>query len=519
MATSTLPSAAAAAPSSPPSLPVSLHQRISDFQRSLHTNILALVHATSSTSRASSSSPSHYDLQQWLRQQVVQCLDAEKVYLQASTPSLPPSFRPASPPPPAPPPRLSSATIPDPRQLSHALHELSLSATATPTPAPPLPTSQPQPPLPFRRPQQRSTPARLTERHPHPHHHHVGHSHAVEVSVRCLPATTLEENEERGQREEEDEDRDESPLPPLPSLVTFTALAPPQGGLSFERSQRAEVTMATSACPPGCPAPSLSPYLSPCGLDFGCVDPSPFSLSCDGEDDPLCCFNDSGVDGGRDGDGMMGEDGHLARLCPSPLSSLCLPMPCDPCNSMTQTLTTTTTTTVLSSCRQGMYHEHVDDESNPSSPTHSDARGLQSGINGKAALTPTSHKGGEEEKTAPSSDAARAASSSSFFPSASSASGTSTSVMVSCHQCKLKKPQEQCLQCSCNDQPSQGGSRKDASGRKRCVKKYCSTWDVDSHTPHHTTLSTPPHPTRLPLTPLARCAVRSAAYPSTTARW
>ena len=486
-------------PPSPPSLHNSLHHRISEFQQSLHTSILALVHASSpsasSLSRASSSSPpSHYDLQHWLRQQIVQCLDAEKVYLQASTPSLPPSFLPASPPPAAPPSRITFSSIPDPRQLSHALHELSISTAAVSAPSAPIAAPQlVSPPLPFRRPQQRST----TNRDPARHHHHA-HSHAVEVSVRCLPPTS-DRDEESSHRGQDHDQRDDSPLPPLPSsMVTFTALAPPPGS-SFERGQRGELTMATSACPPGCSAPSLSPCTSPCGMDFGCIDPSPFSLSCDGEDDPLCCFSDVVGAGDGGGEGMMGEEAHLTRLCPSPLSSLCLPMPCDPCSGVTQTMTTTTTTTVLSSCRQGsssgMYHEHLDDESNPSSPTHSDARGLQQPTpHGKVAAT-TLVKGGEEEKALHgSSDSARAAGA--LFPS-SAASGFPSSIMVSCHQCKLKKPQEQCLQCSCNDQPSQGGSRKDASGRKRCVKKYCQTSE-DSH-PHPLT-SPPTLPSSLTLT-------------------
>ena len=45
---------------------------------------------------------------------------------------------------------------------------------------------------------------------------------------------------------------------------------------------------------------------------------------------------------------------------------------------------------------------------------------------------------------------------------------TSSSVMVSCHQCKLKKASSQCMQCSCMEQ-------KGGGGKKRCVKKYCTT--------------------------------------------
>ena len=40
--------------------------------------------------------------------------------------------------------------------------------------------------------------------------------------------------------------------------------------------------------------------------------------------------------------------------------------------------------------------------------------------------------------------------------------------MVSCHQCKLKKPSTQCMQCTCCEQ-------KGGGGKKRCVKKYCQT--------------------------------------------
>jgi hypothetical protein len=480
----------------PPSLPASLSHRVSDFQRTLHTSIQALVHSSTpsppSSSAAASISP--YDLQQWLRQQLVQCLEAEKLYLQASTPSLPPSFSAAHTAVPSP--------LPDPRQLSAALHELSLSSSNSSLPPPPRPppppsshipslpssatANAPPPPPSFRRPQRPPTGGRRPHSHTahaphshhnHPHHHHVGHSHAVEVSVRCLPTSvadvhlpnSLDDDEEEEEEQHTTEGR-YSPLPP-PSSLSFS-MSPTMPSFDHQQGTGGRGGEVIPSCPPGCNIPSMSPCQSPsCSLDFGCMDPTPFSLTCDGEDDPLCCFNndlrgsqDNGLGDEEDDDDVS----RLNRLCPSPLSSLCLPMPCDPCSgSVTQTLTTTTTTTVLSSCTQ-QCHEHDEFDSMPSSPTHGQSAG-QGGAEERFGLVSSTSGSPSQQNSHP-----LPSSSSSSALSTSASSIPSSSTMVSCHQCKLKKPMEQCQQCTCSDQPSQGGSRKDANGKKRCVKKYCS---------------------------------------------
>ena len=248
---------------------------------------------------------------------------------------------------------------------------------------------------------------------------------------------------------------------------------------------------------------SSSPCSSPCLMDWSCgLEPPSFSLSGDEEEeegreaeDPFCCFpgeqllpadvcedadcSQRGRRRRRGQDGQSGDEGRSRRrsgalhddlltersLCPSPLSSVCVPMPCDPC---ALTSTGSTTTTLLSSClplppQQPHCHQHGHDaDSQPASPPATDTA---------APVLQQQQRREEEEKTAASS------SSSSTIPSDRRAA--SSSLMVSCHQCKLKKPQEQCLQCSCSAQPSSSSSsssaRKDGGGRKRCVKKYCST--------------------------------------------
>ena len=500
---------------------------IADFQRSLHSRLLSFVHHVSTS--ATTASP--LSVHQWLQEQLVACLDAEKHYILHSPP--PPSL---------PPPPVSAAamlTAPPamsaPQQLSNALNELTLSATEAMNNAArqrqQMQQQQQQAERQARRDEEhrvsdvsdtegaedratniyRSTATALrrnsvSRSHLRPHHHHH-HGHAVEVSVRCLPnpsPTPLTAAAyPRPHSHDDDDESSNSRIAPSAYSHTASTSYTLSTAVSTKR-EREEVDAGTtrSASPPCCSPPSHSsflsplpclpncnlPPLSPCSssspcLDFNCLDPTPFSL-CD--DDPLCCFpsfspTDEGAGAAAaqhngtmlDGDGTTEYTESGDALCSSPLSSVCLPMPCDPCAVTTASTTTTTTTTTLLSCVPCEDANCGDDDSSTASHNHSPTK-LDDDDEDKQAMTrplsPSNNPADSVDHSSISADTKVQTTSTPSTPrasSGSSAAAASSSLMVSCHQCKLKKPSTQCMQCTCNEQKSGGG-------KKRCVKKYCT---------------------------------------------
>ena len=506
---------------------------IADFQRSLHSRLLSVVHTVSTSSTAASPLSVH----QWLQEQLVQCLDAERRYIIHSPP--PPSL--PSPPHAA---LAMSSALPEltaPQQLSNALNELTLSAAEAINNAARqrqhIQQQQQQQLL-----QQHSerhgalreeehkvghatdsdildertagaygpsyvAPRRssISRSHRRPHHHHH-HGHAVEVSVRCLPnspaAPVMAAAYPRAHSHDEDDDTSTAPL----SAVAYTHTASSSYALSTAvttKREREDMHAATTRsaspsccsptnhssflsplpCLPNCNLPPMSPCSSssPC-LDFNCLDPTPFSL-CD--DDPLCCFpsfsptddtmiatnsaHHNGAMPGGDGTSQYTDNGDA--LCSSPLSSVCLPMPCDPCAVSTASLSTTTTTTTLLSCVPcddvNCGEEDSSTASRPNSPIKldddEDKQLTAAPLSSNQTDSANNSQAGIDHKTQTANPPSTPRSSIS-----SSAAAASPSVMLSCHQCKLKKPSTQCMQCTCSEQKSS------SAGKKRCVKKYCA---------------------------------------------
>ena len=97
--------------------PAFLSQVVADFQRSLHSRLLSVVHLVSTSSTTASPLAVH----EWLQEQLLACLDAERRYLLGSSPllALPPPLATSV---------EASAQSATPLQLSNALNELTLSA-------------------------------------------------------------------------------------------------------------------------------------------------------------------------------------------------------------------------------------------------------------------------------------------------------------------------------------------------------------------------------------------------------
>ena len=299
---------------------------IADFQRSLHSRLLSVVHSVSTS--ATTASP--LSVHQWLQEQLVACLDAEKRYILHSPP--PPSLLSQ--------PALSSPTISSaqsaPQQLSNALNELTLSAAEAINNASrqrQQQVQQQQQVEPFSRREEehkktdvsdtegadeRATathytaatapvPRRssLSRSHLRPHHHHH-HGHAVEVSVRCLPSPStvpiMAAAYSRPHSHDEDDDNNNNNNNNNNSRTSagaYTHTASTSYTLSTavttkrEREDSSAGTTRSASppccsppghssflsplpCLPNCNLPSLSPCLSssPC-LDFNCLDPTP----------------------------------------------------------------------------------------------------------------------------------------------------------------------------------------------------------------------------------------------------
>ena len=497
---------------------------IADFQRALHSRLLSVVHSVSISSTAAPPLAVH----QWLQEQLVACLDAEKRYILHSPP--PPSL--------SPPPVAAPSVSPDPpagsapQQLSSALNELTLSAAEAINHANRQRQHMQQAPQQqqvqrsARRDEEHkdgdisdwdgaedkdtstyrsSAPTQrrssLSRSHHRPHHHHH-HGHAVEVSVRCLTHSPAAPTSSVSYPRPHSHDEDDESVPSRVTSSAYSHAALTSYTLSSTavttKREREELNAGTTRsasppcrspsghssylsplpCLPNCTLPPLSPCSSssPC-LDFNCLDPTPFSL-CD--DDPMCCFptfnpadDAAGVAHAHHG-AMLVSDGTTQyadggdQLCSSPLSSVCLPMPCDPC-AVSAASTTTTTTTTLLSCVPCDDSNCGEDDSNTPSPLHSPTK-LDEDQDKQATISPPSLANQLTDSVDDGAASKAAAVNGTVTPrsasNTSTAAAASSSVMVSCHQCKLKKPSTQCMQCTCNEQ-------KGGGGKKRCVKKYC----------------------------------------------
>ena len=511
--------------------PAFLSQLVADFQRSLHSRLLSVVHLVSTSSTTASPLAVH----EWLQEQLLACLDAEKRYLLGSSPPL-------APPPPHAASVEASAQSATPLQLSNALNELTLSAAEAMHAASKQTRRLQQhaqqqqqqrsgelarwevdelgaeeekesvAAAPLRHPTSTSTRRASLGRSQLRAHHHHHHGHAVEVSVRCLPhppaAPASADSYPQSHSHDEDDESSFDVAPPDAYTHTASHSYLPSEALGAKRqredSHNSTFRSASPPCcsppghpsfpspelrPPHCTIPSLSPC-SPC-LDFSCLDPTPFSL-CD--DDPLCCFPSfaqqddvghatatpySGQQSLSDGATLYANSGDT--LCSTPLSSLCLPMPCDPCAATTVSngATTTTTTTTLVSCVPCDDVNCVESDINAVSHNHSPVKPDEDDV--QATPAPLTHTTSPSVANTDSSvvrvkqqQQQQQQPQPATLTTSPRSSIPSSVVMVSCHQCKLKKPSSQCMQCSCVEQ-------KGGGGKKRCVKKYCNTCCTGDH--------------------------------------